>query len=286
MSREDYLRLAGEGLRMPIGADLVLRQHADGEAIMLDGARLGAVVAEAARGFRTPIALPLMDLTVEKAGLLQGLGVPAEQMDSCHFERCPEDAAVGRAVSSFESAPHPRVKAGLEAIRFVAAQGDLIPIGMAIGPFSLTTKLIADPITPVFLAGTGVTGGEDEEGRSAPRPWATVRVPDRLLLQDRHLCLQIRGLDVGDQSRLKAGAQTIFDPPSHWADGRWRRRSADDSCILVECVEELLLGAFLAHQKLDIVHQEDIDVAVLFAETGHLIVPRIDHSLVNFSPDR
>ena len=34
---------------------------------------------------------------------------------------------------------------------------------MAIGPFSLTTKLMADPITPVYLAGMGLSAGEDPE---------------------------------------------------------------------------------------------------------------------------
>jgi uroporphyrinogen-III decarboxylase len=34
---------------------------------------------------------------------------------------------------------------------------------MSIGPFSLMTKLIADPITPVFLAASGATADEDEE---------------------------------------------------------------------------------------------------------------------------
>jgi uroporphyrinogen-III decarboxylase len=36
-------------------------------------------------------------------------------------------------------------------------------MGMGIGPFSLMTKLVADPITPVFLAGSGLTAGEEPE---------------------------------------------------------------------------------------------------------------------------
>jgi len=32
---------------------------------------------------------------------------------------------------------------------------------MAIGPFSLMTKLMADPIVPIAMAGMGVTGAED-----------------------------------------------------------------------------------------------------------------------------
>ena len=34
---------------------------------------------------------------------------------------------------------------------------------MCIGPFSLMTKLLADPIIPIFLAGSGVTPEEDDD---------------------------------------------------------------------------------------------------------------------------
>jgi uroporphyrinogen-III decarboxylase len=55
------------------------------------------------------------------------------------------------------------MQAQLEAIRFVARETTLFPVGMSIGPYSLTTKLLADPITPTYLAGSGVTGAEEPD---------------------------------------------------------------------------------------------------------------------------
>ncbi|MBK8477927.1 MAG: hypothetical protein IPL39_16970 [Opitutaceae bacterium] len=62
-----------------------------------------------------------------------------------------------------EAAPSARCAANFGALRAVAAQPGLLPIGMCIGPFSLTTKLMADPITPVFLAGSGISAQEDAD---------------------------------------------------------------------------------------------------------------------------
>jgi hypothetical protein len=70
MTRSLLLDLAKQNHRVPIGTHLVLHRHADHEASILDGARLGAAVAEAAERFSTPLAMPLMDLTLEKAALL------------------------------------------------------------------------------------------------------------------------------------------------------------------------------------------------------------------------
>mgnify|MGYP007099635520 CR=1 FL=1 len=52
----------GTGLRMPIGAGLVLHEHPKPEAIIRNGQALGKVVAEAARRYRTPLAFAHMDL--------------------------------------------------------------------------------------------------------------------------------------------------------------------------------------------------------------------------------
>ncbi|HXR48697.1 MAG TPA: hypothetical protein VN784_14780 [Candidatus Limnocylindrales bacterium] len=75
MNRQFYLDLAASGLRMPIGAHLVLHEHPDPEAIARGGQRLGRVVEGAARRFRAPLALPLMDLKLEKEVLLLARGV-------------------------------------------------------------------------------------------------------------------------------------------------------------------------------------------------------------------
>ena len=149
---------------MPIGADLVLHRQSDAEAILCDGARLGAVVEEAARRFRTPLAFPIMDLRLEKAELLRFFGVPADEVEKYHFAAAPSAerrCEYAKQVRRIE--PSRRVAANLGALRHVAWQPGLLPVGMCIGPFSLTTKLMADPITPVCMAGAGI-GAEDDEG--------------------------------------------------------------------------------------------------------------------------
>lgn len=155
--RQTFLGYAASGLRMPIGTDLVLHEQADPEAILLDGERLGKVVEAAANRYRTPVAVPLMDLRLEKADLLSAFGVPAGQVDTFHFTSIPG----GELDPSrpFER----RNQANIDAVRYIAERTSLLPVGMAIGPFSLTTKLMADPISAVALAGGGTTAEDDEQ---------------------------------------------------------------------------------------------------------------------------
>jgi uroporphyrinogen-III decarboxylase len=155
MNRDYYLDLAASGLKMPIGTHLVLHEHADHAIIPDDGRRLGGVIEEAARRFQCPMALPLMDLKLEKEALLLARGIAATEIDSFHFEETPGadwDVPLTR-----------KMNAVCEAIHYIAHETDLLPVGMGIGPFSLMTKLISDPITPVFLAGAGATADEEEE---------------------------------------------------------------------------------------------------------------------------
>lgn len=155
MSRQRFLELAASGLRMPIGTHLVLHEHVDHEAIVLDGSRLGRVVEEAARRFRAPLAFPLMDLTLEKEALLLARGVAPSAVDTYHFAEPPE--------SNAEFKLTPKMAAACGSLRHIATQTQLLPVGMGIGPFSLMTKLLSDPIAPVFMAGTGATGEEEPE---------------------------------------------------------------------------------------------------------------------------
>ncbi len=155
MNRSFYLDLAAAGHRAPIGTHLVLHTKPDADAVVLDGARLGDVAAETAERFRTPLAIPLMDLKLEKEALLTAMGVPVAEVDAYHFENSPGDPG------DFEMTPRMRATCG--AISRVASNTSLVPLGMGIGPFSLMTKLVKDPITPVFLAGTGASGEEEPE---------------------------------------------------------------------------------------------------------------------------
>jgi uroporphyrinogen-III decarboxylase len=186
MDRSYYLELAESGLKMPIGTHLVLHEHADAEAILLEGERLGSVVEEAARTFGAPMAIPVMDLKLEKEALLSSHGVPEAEIDQFHFKEAPEqDWAVSAT---------PRMKATCEAISHVAKNGEFLPVGMGIGPFSLMTKLVSDPITPVFLAGAGSTAEEDEE----------------VHLVERTLALAMNAILPYLEAQIKAGAKAII----------------------------------------------------------------------------
>ncbi len=154
-THQALLDLAANHHRAPIGTHLVLHETENPEAVVLDGPCLGGVIARTADRFKTPMAVPLMDLTLEKEALLLALGVPAGEIESFHFTEIPA------CTVPFE--PTPRMRAACGAISTVAKRDDLLPMGMGIGPFSLMTKLISDPITPVFLAGTGATADEEPE---------------------------------------------------------------------------------------------------------------------------
>jgi uroporphyrinogen-III decarboxylase len=186
MERQFYLNLAASGLRMPIGTHLILHESADPEAVARDGKRLGQVVEAAARRFRVPLALPLMDLRLEKEALLLAHGVEAERVETFHFAEPPGKDREFRMTE--------RMNAVCEAIRYIDSETDLLPVGMGIGPFSLMTKLISDPITPVFLAGTGATAQEDAE----------VALMERLLEMS---LLTIRGYL---EAQISAGAKAII----------------------------------------------------------------------------
>ena len=206
MERSFYLGLAEAGLRMPIGTHLVLHEAADPAAIELDGERLGEVVVESAGRFNTPLAVPLMDLKLEKAALLAARGIATGEIDSYHFSELP-------AAGAPEFVLTPRMLATCAAIRHVAKQPGLVAMGMGIGPFSLMTKLISDPITPVFLAGTGVTAAEDLEVALIER---TLELGTELLLQ--YFSAQI---DAGAKALIvcEPAANRVYFSPNQLANG-------------------------------------------------------------------
>lgn len=163
MDRQFYLDLARSGLRMPVGTDLVLHEKPDPERILQDGIALGRVLEETARRYRTPLAFGHMDLTLEKALLLEMLDIPADQIPLYHFSSCPTQAMLEELRRRIQGPLNSRLQAHVESIGFIAGHTDLIPVGMGIGPFSLMTKLFADPITPIYLAGSGVTADDDPD---------------------------------------------------------------------------------------------------------------------------
>jgi len=197
MDRSFYLDLAATGKRLPVATHLVLHEKKDPEAILLDGARLAQVMLETARRFDSPLALPIMDLTLEKQILLATLGVPEADIPTYHFSS-PPDAATVEKVARMDVLASARIRANCLSLSTIAASfasgGKEIPIGMSIGPFSLMTKLLQDPITPIFMSGNGVTPEED---------------PDVALLASL-LDVCERTVHACCQAQMEAGAKAIF----------------------------------------------------------------------------
>jgi hypothetical protein len=156
-----YLDLAAGGLRVPIGTDLVLHEQPGAEEITGDARRLGQVMERAARRYAAPMAFPLMDLRLEKADLLRILGVAESDVDTFHFTEAPPPEVLETMARAAGAPFSPRGEAHIGSVRYIADETDLLPVGMAIGPFSLMTKLMADPIAPIAMAGMGMTAGED-----------------------------------------------------------------------------------------------------------------------------
>ncbi len=241
MSRDFFLDLAARGHRMPIATDLVLHQHQDTEQILRDGERLGAVVAEAAAAFRTPLAFPIMDLRLEKAELLRHFGVAEDAVEKFHFTAPPTPEQRRDYARLVRETPlSVRVTAALGALHYIRTRTKLVPVGMCIGPFSLTSKLMADPITPVYLAGSGISAAEE---------------PGVALLE---ACLEISLTCVLRQveQSIAAGAQAVFiaEPAANQIYFS-PNQLADGSDIFERCVLQpnRRIAALLADRGVDLI---------------------------------
>ena len=110
-----------------------------------------------------------MDLRLEKADLLGFTGVPESEIDLFHFNAPPSEELLAEVRRAGSRPFSKRIQANQGAVRYIAEKTNLLPVGMLIGPFSLMTKLIADPILPVAMAGSGVTADEDDAVRLVER---------------------------------------------------------------------------------------------------------------------
>jgi len=163
MNRQYYLDLAARGLRVPIATHLILHEQPDPEKVLLDGRRLASVMADTADRFQIPLALSVMDLALENEVMLETIAIPEAGPAHYQFERLPAEDIRSRIHKGMDVLGNRRMKADCEALARIADRGRLLPVGMAIGPFSLLTKLVKDPITPIFLAGSGQTARDSEE---------------------------------------------------------------------------------------------------------------------------
>lgn len=152
-----------------------------------------------------------MDLRLEKADLVRRLRPDVAEVDSFHFEAPPSEADLERAC---DAAPfEPAQRAQLDAIAEVAARSGLTPLGMAIGPFSLMTKLLSDPIASVALAGRGVPA-EDEP--------LVAMAESALLLAERTVQRSLRAqVEAGAAAVIvcEPAASALFVSPRQMASG-------------------------------------------------------------------
>jgi hypothetical protein len=103
-------------------------------------------------------------------------------------------------------------------VRYIAERTDLLPVRMLIGPFSLMTKFLADPISPVAMAGiqakarldrktvrwTSILGLRHKKPRSGTL-WSGLGRQAAELISDRLLEVAAR--------QLVAERPILVDPP-------------------------------------------------------------------------
>jgi Uroporphyrinogen decarboxylase (URO-D) len=187
MIRQFYLDLAAHGLRMPIGADLVMHEESDPETVRNNGQALGRVIGKTARRWGTPLAIPLMDLRLEKTDLLAMAGVSATEAEAFHFTSPLDETVLATLCGEQTAALCAGSIARDQALAYIGTQPDLVSVGMAIGPFSLITRLMADPITATALSGSGIEAEDSDEVKLL---WQCLRVSEAAVL--RSMRSQIR----------------------------------------------------------------------------------------------
>lgn len=129
MNRRFYLELAACSVRMPIGTDLVLHEETDPEAARHDGLALGRVIERAARRWNTPLAMPLMNLRLEKFALLalaQFLRMRLTHINS----PCPSTRMTGLCVAGGARSFCAASDARNQTVAYIASCPDLLPVGM------------------------------------------------------------------------------------------------------------------------------------------------------------
>ncbi|MBD3320982.1 MAG: hypothetical protein GF350_07820 [Chitinivibrionales bacterium] len=194
MSRNEFIEMAEKQVVIPLITDLVLHEHKDVSSVLSDGRALGRVIEEAARRFQSPLAIPRMDLTIEKEAVLDALGAGGAENAGYRLSKPLSSDEINEIAETIAAKPSVKMKATCDALSCIAAKPDLKPSGMCIGPFSLITRLLADPITPVFLYGMGVSKNED---------------PSVGIMQD---CLELATAVVDCYCRMQidAGARAMF----------------------------------------------------------------------------
>jgi len=253
MNRKRYLDLAARGLRMPIGTDLVMHEEDQPEQVRNDGRALGRVIERAARRWHTPLAIPLMDLRLEKFDLLRIVGVPESEAEKFHFTAPMDEETLERICDMQPQLLCAGSRARDEALAYIGTCEDLIPVGMAIGPFSLTTRLLADPITVAAMAGSGVEAEDSDDVRLL---WQCLRASEAAVLRSV-------------RSQIKHGAKAIMicEPTACTAFISPRQIKANSNLF-----ERLVMGPNLRLKGA----LKEAGCDLIFHDCGELIDPMVE----------
>lgn len=161
MDRNYYLQMAKGATRMVLATDMVLKEKANHEELLNDGDELGKIILESANRYDLPLALPFMDLSLEKEWLLILLSIEKSKIGKYHFDENLDESIIQKVKKGLTKISTTRIDATCNALTYVAKNSNKLAVGMCIGPFSLMTKLISEPISPVFLAAMGETAEYD-----------------------------------------------------------------------------------------------------------------------------
>ena len=164
----------------PVGTDLIMHEEPAPEKIRNDGAALGRVIEKS----RSMLAHSVGgsadgpapgDMT--SAGSRRSARGPGRHVS---LSAAPlDDAALRRLTSEQPGTICAGSTARNRALAYVHTVPDLVAVGMAIGPFSLATRLMADPISAGAMAGSGVEESESDEVRLL---WQCIRIAEAAVL--------------------------------------------------------------------------------------------------------
>ena len=161
MSKNKYLQMAKAGARMVLATDMVLKEKANHEDLLNDGTELGKIIIESANRYDLPLAFPFMDLSLEKEWLLTLLDTEKTKIEQFHFGESLDESIIERVKEKIDIITTPRIEATCNALAYVEKHTDKLTVGMCIGPFSLMTKLVSEPILPIFLAAMGANASDE-----------------------------------------------------------------------------------------------------------------------------
>ena len=160
-----YMQIAEDGLAMPLATNMVLHEEAseaDIERALSNGEELGRCPCASRPPLWSTSRHSSYGPQARKRTAFAGPWPRTGPAPGFHFKQAPTATEVQAMITALAAPLPPALKAQVDAVRFVVRSApDLVPCAMTIGPFSLMTTLLEDPISAVYLASTGATANDE-----------------------------------------------------------------------------------------------------------------------------